>query len=139
MQQDGNGKKWISVDALQNGPFQVGKNGKHYLNLNVWINDQVDQYGNHASVSLSQSKEERESKAKRIYIGNLKRNTPNGTAQSPGVAQGYPAQPQYGAPQQPYAPGGVMPPPQGNPYAPAAAPAQQPAPPAWNPAGPPPF
>lgn len=118
--QSQDGRKWIPVDALQSGPFQVGKNGKHYLGVSVWVNDELDTYGNSASISLSQTKEEREAKAKRIYIGNLKRNTPNGTAASPGVAQGYPSQPQYGVPQQPYAPGGAYPTaaPQGNPYAP---------------------
>lgn len=52
------------------------KNGKKYLNINVWVNDTPDQYGNSASISISQSKEEREAKTRAVYIGNLKANAP---------------------------------------------------------------
>ena len=50
-------------------PFE---NGAKYLNVVIWINDEADQYGNNASIQISQSKEEREAGAKSIYIGNLK-------------------------------------------------------------------
>jgi len=43
-----------------------------YLNVVVWINNQADRFGNTASIQIGQSKEERESGAKAIYIGNLK-------------------------------------------------------------------
>ena len=49
------------------------KNGKKYLNVTVWVNDEPDTYGNHASIQVSQTKKEREGKAPRSYIGNLKR------------------------------------------------------------------
>ena len=49
------------------------KNGKKYLNVTVWVNDEPDTYSNHASIQVSQTKEEREGKAPRTYIGNLKR------------------------------------------------------------------
>jgi hypothetical protein len=48
------------------------ENGAKYLNIAVWINDETDKYGNTASIQISQSKEERESGVKAIYIGNLK-------------------------------------------------------------------
>ena len=51
---------------------QPFKNGAKYLDVNIWINDEADQYGNIASISISQSKEEREAGAKRVYIGNGK-------------------------------------------------------------------
>ena len=50
-------------------PFE---NGAKYLNVVIWINDEADQYGNNASIQISQSKEEREAGEKAIYIGNLK-------------------------------------------------------------------
>ena len=50
-------------------PFE---NGAKYLNVVIWINDETDQYGNNASIQISQSKEEREAGNKAIYIGNLK-------------------------------------------------------------------
>ena len=48
------------------------KNGKIYLNINVFINDEPDQYNNNGAIAIQQSKEEREAKAKRVYIGNVK-------------------------------------------------------------------
>ena len=60
--------KIISTDKNGN-PFE---NGAKYLNVVVWLNDEADKYGNNASIQISQSKEERESGAKAIYIGNLK-------------------------------------------------------------------
>lgn len=47
-------------------------NGAKYYNIVVWLNDEVDQYGNIASVQESITKEEREGGAKATYIGNLK-------------------------------------------------------------------
>ena len=52
------------------------RNGKKYLNVVVWVNDTPDQYGNIASIQVSQTKEEREAKAAKTYIGNLKAQGP---------------------------------------------------------------
>jgi hypothetical protein len=58
------------VTTDKNGkPFE---NGAKYLNVVVWLNDEADQYGNNASIQISQSKEEREAGVKATYIGNLK-------------------------------------------------------------------
>lgn len=48
------------------------KNGKTYLSVVIFVNDEVDKYNNIASMAVSQSKEEREAKAKAKYIGNFK-------------------------------------------------------------------
>jgi len=48
------------------------KNGKSYLNFNLWVNDEKDKYGNIGSINVSQSKEERESGQKKVYFGNIK-------------------------------------------------------------------
>jgi hypothetical protein len=45
------------------------KNGKIYVNVTVWVNDEADQYGNHAALQLSKPKD---SDMKPIYFGNLK-------------------------------------------------------------------
>ena len=58
------------VDRDKDG--NLFQNGAKYLNIVVWINDEADKYGNNASIQISQSKEERESGVKAIYIGNLK-------------------------------------------------------------------
>lgn len=60
--------KVVTTDKNGN-PFS---NGAEYLNVVVWINDTVDNYGNNASIQISQSKEERDRKEKAVYIGNLK-------------------------------------------------------------------
>jgi hypothetical protein len=46
-------------------------NGK-YLNIQISINDNSDQYGNNVGITIGQSKEEREAKAKKTYVGNAK-------------------------------------------------------------------
>ena len=58
------------VTTDKNG--QLFANGAKYYNIVVWVNDEVDQYGNIASVQESLTKEEREGGAKANYIGNLK-------------------------------------------------------------------
>lgn len=60
--------KIISVD--KNGqPF---KNNAKYLNLDVVLNDEVNDYGQDCSIKINQSKEEREAKKPAIYLGNGK-------------------------------------------------------------------
>jgi hypothetical protein len=48
-----------------------GKTGQ-FLNVTIVINDEVDKYGNNASIFQSQSKEEREAKTPKNYLGNGK-------------------------------------------------------------------
>ena len=50
----------------------VEKNGRKYLNMVVTNLKEVDQYGNTHTVYLSQSKEQRENKVPRKYIGKGK-------------------------------------------------------------------
>lgn len=58
------------VTTDKNGnPFE---NGAKYYNVVMWLNDEVDQYGNIGSIQESITKEERESGVKSNYIGNFK-------------------------------------------------------------------
>jgi hypothetical protein len=52
-----------------NKAFSRASNGKIYLNVNVWINDEKDTYGNDASM---QSSFKDATKEDRFYFGNLK-------------------------------------------------------------------
>jgi hypothetical protein len=45
-------------------------NGKIYVNVNLWINDEKDKFGNIASLVLSPKKDSGDDN--KIYIGNLK-------------------------------------------------------------------
>ena len=62
----------IDVTKLNKSRFYKGAKGT-YASLDIWIEDEKDQYGNDASVSESLTKEEREAKAKKNYVGNGKK------------------------------------------------------------------
>jgi hypothetical protein len=59
----------IDVTKIPKDKLIDGKKGK-YLNVTVSVNDETDQYGNNASIYVQQSKEEREAKEQRTYLGN---------------------------------------------------------------------
>ena len=73
------------VEALKIGQVKTFKteNGKRLVNVNVWINDTEDQYGNIASISLPLKDEFKEEKKKVVYVGNMKKSTPNITEATP--------------------------------------------------------
>ena len=48
-----------------------GKKGT-YINLSLSVNDETNEYNNNASVSVTQSKEERDAKQDKLYVGNGK-------------------------------------------------------------------
>ena len=47
----------------------VYENGAEYVNLTLFVNDTPDEYGNDIKVAISQTLEERNMKAPRIYLG----------------------------------------------------------------------
>ena len=47
------------------------KDGRKWLNLSISVNDDT-MYGNNVGISISQSKEEREAKTQKTFIGNGK-------------------------------------------------------------------
>jgi hypothetical protein len=53
----------------------TAKNGKKYANIIVWTNETPDQYNNIGSIQLNQPKDADD---KKVYIGNIKANTPAG-------------------------------------------------------------
>tara|TARA_R110000868_G_scaffold15894_5_gene72021 strand:- start:196 stop:504 length:309 start_codon:yes stop_codon:yes gene_type:complete len=62
-----------SIDVLKIPKDKLidGKKGK-YLNIVIGLNNEVDSYGNQGAVYVEQSKEERDAKAPKIYLGNIK-------------------------------------------------------------------
>jgi phosphoenolpyruvate-protein kinase (PTS system EI component) len=62
----------IRVDKLPKEKFVQGKNGAVYYNATVSVNDDTNQWGQNVAVTDSQTKEEREAKAPKTYIGNGK-------------------------------------------------------------------
>jgi len=61
--------KLLELAKAGNKAFSKAQNGKIYLNLNVWINDEPDNYGNNASIQTTFKESTKEEK---VYVGNLK-------------------------------------------------------------------
>lgn len=62
----------IDVSKIDKSKLIEGKNGAKYYNFDIIVNDEFNQYGKDVSLSQSQSKEEREAKAKKVFIGSGK-------------------------------------------------------------------
>jgi len=63
-------KASINLNNIDKSKIIVGKKGK-YLPITITINDEVDQFGNQGPVVVAQSKEERETKTAKTYLGNV--------------------------------------------------------------------
>ncbi len=64
-------KTSINLNNIDKTKIINGKKGK-YLPIVITLNDEVDQFGNQGPVIIEQSKEEREAKAEKVYLGNVK-------------------------------------------------------------------
>ena len=61
----------INLDAIPKDKIYKGKKGR-YLPISITINDEPDQFGNQGPVIVDQTKEEREAKSEKTYLGNVK-------------------------------------------------------------------
>lgn len=61
----------IRVDKLPKEKFVKGKDGAVYYNFTISVNDDT-RYGNNVGISDSQTKEEREAKKPKLWLGNGK-------------------------------------------------------------------
>ena len=62
----------ICLSDIDKSKIFTAKNGKKYLSVVVTERKEVDQYGNDLVVYVSQSKDERDNKVQKNYIGNGK-------------------------------------------------------------------
>lgn len=62
----------LGIDAtkIPRTALREDNKGRKWLNLSIWVEDTPDQYGNDVSCHIQQSKEEREAKTPKIYLGN---------------------------------------------------------------------
>jgi hypothetical protein len=60
----------IRVDKLPKEKFVMGKDGAVYYNCTLSINDDANQWGQNVSLTDSQTKEERDAKKQKNYLGN---------------------------------------------------------------------
>ena len=64
-------KASINLNVIPKEKIFVCKKGK-YLPITITLNDELDQFGNQGPVVVEQTKEEREAKAPKTYLGNVK-------------------------------------------------------------------
>jgi len=61
----------INLSEIPKDKIIEGKKGK-YLPITITINDETDQFGNQGPVTVQQTKEERDAKTAKTYLGNVK-------------------------------------------------------------------
>ena len=64
-------KTSINLNSIPKDKIIQGKKGK-YLPITITVNDEPDQFGNQGPVIVDQTKEEREAKAPKTYLGNVR-------------------------------------------------------------------
>jgi len=64
-------KASINLNEIPKDKIIVGKKGK-YLPIAITLNDEPDQFGNQGPVIVEQTKDERDAKAAKTYLGNVK-------------------------------------------------------------------
>ena len=75
-------KASINLSAIPKDKIFKGKKGS-YLPITITLNDELDQFGNQGPVVVEQTKEERDAKAPKTYLGNVKVVWSNGTNVEP--------------------------------------------------------
>jgi len=63
-------KTSINLNNIDKDKVITGKKGK-YLPITITINDELDQFGNNGPVCVAQTKEERDAKTAKVYLGNV--------------------------------------------------------------------
>ena len=71
-------KTSINLNSIPKDKIIQGKKVK-YLPITITVNDEPDQFGKQGPVIVDQTKEEREAKAPKTYLGNCKVVWTNGT------------------------------------------------------------
>jgi len=61
----------IDLTKIPKDKIIDGKKGK-YLPITITLNDELDQFGNQGPVVVQQTKEERDAKVEKTYLGNVK-------------------------------------------------------------------
>ena len=90
-------KASIDLNKIPKDKIYVGKKGK-YLPITITLNDENDQFGNQGPVVVEQTKEERDAKAPKTYLGNVKVVWSNGTDVNPAPRTDMPASAPAAAP-----------------------------------------
>ena len=84
-------KASINLSNVDKSKVIEGKKGK-YLPIVITLNDDLDQFGNQGPIVIGQSKEEREAKTAKTYLGNVQVVWTNGENVSAAPRDGHPQQ-----------------------------------------------
>ena len=68
----------INLNDIPKHKIYKGKKGS-YLPITITINDELGNYGDSGPIIVEQTKEEREAKVDKVYLGNVKIVWTNGT------------------------------------------------------------
>ena len=90
----------INLNKIPKDKIVEGKKGK-YLPITITLNDELDNYGNNGPVCVQQTKEERDAKMQKQYLGNVKVVWTNGENVTTAAREGTPQQAQAPAPAEP--------------------------------------
>jgi len=63
-------KASINLTEIPKDKIIDGKKGK-YLPITITLNDETDQFGNQGPITVAQTKEERDAKHGKVYLGNV--------------------------------------------------------------------
>ena len=85
-------KASINLTNVPKDKIIQGRKGK-YLPITITLNDDIDQFGNQGPVVVEQTKEERDAKAPKTYLGNVKVVWTNGNNVEPAPRTDAPAAP----------------------------------------------
>jgi len=84
-------KASINLSEIPKDKVIIGKKGK-YLPITITINDELDQFNNQGPIVVAQTKEEREAKQKKTYLGNVQVVWTNGDNVAPAPREDQPVQ-----------------------------------------------
>ena len=84
-------KASINLNNIDKSKIIDGKKGK-YLPITITLNDEPDQFGNQGPIVIAQTKEEREAKTAKTYLGNVQVVWTNGDNVAAAQRQDQPAQ-----------------------------------------------
>ena len=89
----------IDLTKIEKAKIYEGKKGKYYP-ITIVLNDELGQYGDSGYIQTEQTKDERDAKLPKSYLGNVKVVWSNGQNVEPAPREGGAPQSNYAPPQQ---------------------------------------
>ncbi len=68
----------IDLAKIDKSKIIIGKKGGKYYNITIHVNDDKNEWGQDCAITTEQTKEQREAKEKKVYLGNGRPAKPAG-------------------------------------------------------------